>query len=40
MPYDNKQVKDYLTSIVKSEKKGALAAQKWAGVKSVEAAQG
>ena len=39
MPYDNKQVKDYLTSIVKSEKKGALAAQKWAGVKSVEAAK-
>ena len=39
MPYDNKQVKDYLTAIVKSEKKGALAAQKWAGVKSVEAAK-
>ena len=39
LPYDNKQVKDYLTAIVKSEKKGALAAKKWAGVKSIEAAK-
>ncbi len=39
LPYDNKQVKDYLTAIVKSEKKGELAAKKWGGVKSIEAAK-
>ena len=39
MPYDNKQVKDYLTAIVKSEKKGELAAKKWGGIKSIEAAK-
>ncbi len=39
LPYDNKQVKDYLTAIVKSEKKGELAAKKWGGIKSIEAAK-
>lgn len=39
LPWDNKQVKDFLTAVVKSEKKGELAAKKWAGVKTVEAAK-
>ena len=39
MPYDNKQVKDYLTALVKSEKKGEIAAKKWGDVKTIEAAK-
>ena len=33
--WDSKQVKEYLTAIVKSEKKAEIAAQKYAGVKSI-----
>ena len=37
--WDDKQVKDYLTAIVKSEKKAAVAAQKYAGVKTIAEAK-
>ena len=37
--WDDKQVKDYLTALVKSEKKAAIAAQKYAGVKTIAQAK-
>ena len=37
--WDSKQVKEYLTAIVKSEKKAEIAAQKYAGVKSIAEAK-
>ena len=39
MPWDNKQVKEFLTAVVKSQKKGEVAAKKLAGVKTIEAAK-
>lgn len=39
MPWDNKEVKDFLTAVVKSRKKAEVAAKRLAGVKSVEEAK-
>lgn len=39
LAWDNNRVKDFLTSVVKSEKKAELAAKKLEGVKTIEAAK-
>ena len=40
MPWDAEDVKSFLTDVVTSEKKAALASKKLAGVKTIEAAKG
>lgn len=39
MPWDEKQVKEFLTAVVKSRKKGEVAAKRLEGVKNIEAAK-